>query len=323
MTDAPFPFVVGRGRSGSTLLRAMLDSHPEMAVPPESHFIPFFDGHRTRYEDGGGFAPERFLEDLLRYSRFQRWGLPEEEVREAFAASPPRTVADAVRRAFAVYARHQGKARYGDKTPEYVMHLPTLARLFPEARFVHLVRDGRDVTLSYLDVRFGPSTVAESALLWKRFVREGRVAGRALGADRYLELRYEDLVDDPERELHRICAFVDLRYDDAMLRYFERAEEVVSGVVSRRGHRNIFLPPTSGLRDWRRDMRPRDVAVFEAVAADLLEELGYELGTGRIPGARRLRAGRLRVPAERAALRARKTALRAARALGIRPGGRR
>ena len=106
-----FPFVVARGRSGTTLLRAMLDAHPDMAVPDESHFVVQVARHRDRYELDGRFDLERFTRDLLDHWAFRRWGLPAEEVLARFDERPPTDVPSAVRATFAAYARHHGKSR--------------------------------------------------------------------------------------------------------------------------------------------------------------------------------------------------------------------
>jgi hypothetical protein len=290
-----FPFVVARGRSGTTLLRAMLDAHPAMAIPNESHFVVQLARHRGRYERDGGFDLAAFTRDVLDHWAFRRWGLPDDEVRAALAADRPADVAAGVRSLFATYARHHGKTRYGDKTPSYVLNVGLLAATFPESRFVHLIRDGRDVALSYRDTDFGSKTLGQSALAWDRFVRAGRAAGVRLGPDRYREIRYEDLVADPERVLTELCGFVGLDYDERMLRYHERADRLVPSLSHNAHHQNLYKPPTAGLRDWRRDLAPNEVALFETLAGDLLDELGYERAA-RTPGAVvRLAAARARV----------------------------
>ena len=304
---APFVFIVGYGRSGTTLLRAMLDAHPLVAIPDESHFVVPMLYHRRRYERDG-FDRERFLGDLLRHYGFRGWGLPADHVRAAFREDPPGDVPAGIRRAFAAYAAREGKQRYGDKTPIHVLHVPLLAAGFPEARFVHVVRDGRDVASSYLEQSFGPRNVVEAALRWKRAVRRGRRAGAVVGPARYLEVRYEALVAEPEAALRRVCDLVDLAFDQAMLRYHE-----ASRVASERPHyRNVARPPTPGLRDWRREMTPADVAAFEAVAGRLLEELGYRRGAPRVGPADRARAAAAwtGVQAGRASARLRKSARR-------------
>jgi hypothetical protein len=274
----PFLFIVGYGRSGTTLLRAMLDAHPQVAIPDESHFVVPILRRRRRYERGGGFDAERFAADLVGHFGFRGWNLPPDEARAAFRAEPPRSVSEGLRLAYRLYARRHGKPRYGDKTPIHVLHVPLLAEGFPEARFVHVIRDGRDVACSYLEQSFGPSTVAEAAVRWKRAIRRGRRAGRRLGPARYRELRYEELVEDPDPHLQDVCTFLDLAFDPAMLRYHERDRVA----LERPHYRNVARPPTRGLRDWRREMPPGAVATFEAIAGGLLEDLGYPRGAGRL-----------------------------------------
>jgi hypothetical protein len=270
-----FPFFVGATRSGTTLARAMFDSHPEMAIPWESYFIMQLARRRGDYERDE-FDVDRFLADLRR-TPFPRWGLDEGEVRHGLLEARPAGFGDAVRALFAAYARSRGKARYGDKTPDYVYDLPTLASLLPETRFVHVIRDGRDVALSLLDVSWGPGTVEDAALLWKEAVSAGRAAGASLGPTRYKELRYERLVLDTTGTLRELCSFVELEFSPVMLRYFERADEIIAPDFFPEYHRRIALPPTPALRDWRREMSRGDQRCFEGVAGDLLAELSYPL----------------------------------------------
>lgn len=275
-----FPFIVGCMRSGTTMLRAMLDSHPEMAIPQESYFVVSMGRHRRKYERSGGFDTEPFATDLVGHAWFQRWGLSESETREALSATRPRDYPDAVRSVYQLYADRQGKTRYGDKTPAYVLNLRLIGQLFPEARFVHVIRDGRDVALALLEVAFGPRTIDEAALTWRRMVKRGRRMGRVLGA-RYCEVRYEDLVAQPEQSLVRICDFLDLDFQGSMLRYFERAEELLATFPRPEPHRNLTIPPTRGLRDWKRQMGKDDLILFEELAGDTLTELGYERASDR------------------------------------------
>lgn len=269
-----FPFFVGAARSGTTLLRAMFDSRPDMAVPWESYFVVGLSRQLDRYQSNGGFAVDRFLDDLTG-RHFPRWGLAAGEVRDAVLEGRPGDYAEAVRLVFALYASRHGKTRYGDKTPDYVFSMPALAGLFPESRFVHIVRDGRDVALSLLDVTWGPGTVEEAALWWREATSAGRLAGRELGPDRYREVRYEDLVDDPPSVLRPLCRFLALEWTPQMLRYFERADELAGADLFPQHHQRLALPPTKGLRDWRSRMTPDQLAKFHSVAGDLLQELDY------------------------------------------------
>ena len=264
----PF-FIVGSARSGTTLLRLMLNAHPEVAIPPESRFITELHPGHAR------MTVENFLAKLARHKRFETWDLPIEavaaEIGRTEGEAPYAELLDATYRA---YARAQGKHVWGDKTPRYVESLPTLAQLWPDAHFIHLIRDGRDVALSYADVSFGPKTVGRAARLWASRVRAGLSAGRRLGDDTYREFRYEELVADPEGQLRAIASFIGADFNAAMLDYTERAR---SSVLSRAQvyNPNVTRPP-SKTRSWQKSMRDRDVEIFEAVAGDLLSVLGYE-----------------------------------------------
>src|SRR3712207_490138 len=114
--------------------------------------------------------------------------------------------------------------------------------------------------------------VSTTALWWKWNATLGREDGAPLGSDLYHEVRYEALVSEPAKECEKLCSFLDLPYDDAMLRFHEGRERVEPG----RSAKSAWLRVTPGLRDWRTQMCTADVERFEAAAGDLLEELGYE-----------------------------------------------
>jgi hypothetical protein len=294
----PFPFFVGCARSGTTLLRSFFTAHPQMAIPDEAHYVMQMLTKRDRYERKDGFATEVFLRDLLGHKLFPFWVLPRETVVESFRSEPPASYADAVRRVFLLYAKQGGKPRYADKSPRNVLNLPPLAETFPEALFIHIIRDGRDVALSLLEMPWArPENVIQAARYWRRRVQRGRMAGRALGRARYLEVRYEALLENPEEIVRSICQFIDLPFDSAMLRYYEhedlfdqrskppstikaKGSKTPPKVWTREGRHQ--KPPTKGLRDWRTQMSKKDVALFEVAAGDLLDELGYERGAARM-----------------------------------------
>jgi hypothetical protein len=271
----PFPFIVGSGRSGTTLLRLMLEGHPDLAIPPESYFPISLRRREPRYASADGFNLDQYAEDLLGNVRFRDWALDDRAVRSRLTGVEPIDYAEAIRRTFALYAERKGKPRYGDKTPLFIMRIDELSKMFPEARFVHVIRDGRDVALSIHEMAWGPSRMPALAAFWAQRIRKGWSAGRALGAHRYMELRYEDLVEDPARELQRVCIFLDIDFRQEMLDYSERA---ASAVLPREieQHRHLAKPVTKGLRDWRTEMRPSDVAMFEALAGQELAACGYE-----------------------------------------------
>jgi Sulfotransferase family len=285
----PF-FIVGAARSGTTLLRFMLDRHPDVAIPGESHFIAPMWARRRRYgRDDRIEDREAWLRDLLTLGTFRRWGLPVEAVRHELDPIDAPTFAQAIEAVFVACARSGGKTRWGDKTPDNVEHISLLARIFPKARFVHLVRDGRDVALSTIALRRLHRRAATAAYFWARAFRQGRGAASSLGPARYLEVRYETVLDDPEGEIRRLCRFLDLPFDPVMLEHDQHARDRLPERF-RRLHPGVALPPTKGLRDWRRDMDRREVEEFEAIAGQDLLAAGYELSGRRIGQSARVRA---------------------------------
>jgi hypothetical protein len=288
----PAPFVVGVGRSGTTLLRLMLDAHPNVAVPPETHFLPDLFGL-----GGAELEPDAALGVIRSARQWGDFGFAGDDLRERFARTRPLTAAAAARAFFAAYAERFGKARWGDKTPIYVESMPVIAAVLPEARFIHLIRDGRDVALSRSTWNEGEvPDPAKAARRWRRRIEGARADARDL--DHYLELRYEDLVLDTETSLRRVCDYVELDFDPAMLRYHERAEERLAelGDLPAQGRKGVRRsedrlaihtytrepPKRERVARWKTEMDPADRERYEAEAGELLAELGYETGSGLV-----------------------------------------
>ncbi len=271
-----FPFVLGCVRSGTTMLRAMLDSHSALAVPPESYFVALAVALADRYETANGINREALLQAIAADPSFGEWRIPTGDVRELWRESEPVDVAAAITDLYARYARERGKPRYGDKTPANVLYVDLLAGAFPKARFLHIVRDGRDVVPSLMEMHFGPDRFGAAALFWRDRVSRGRAGGRRVGADRYREIRYEDLVADPEPVLRDICSFFELPYEPNMLEYHQRADEVLDGLRFTHHVQGIRRPPSTDVRDWRANLPDHEVQLFEALAGDLLDDFGYE-----------------------------------------------
>lgn len=282
-TMNPYVFAVGCPRSGTTLLQRMLDAHPDLAVANDSHFIPKAIKGLSPSEDLA-LTPE-IVENARTYRRFHRLGLPDGAVEKA--AEDSKTYPEFVGALYTEYASMRGKVLGGEKTPDYAKEIPTLHALFPRARFVHIIRDGRDVALSVLkwaNESKGPGKlelwseepVAVCAMWWKWQVEMGLRDGRGIGAGRYLEVHYEDLVAEPEERLRKIAAFLDLAYSARMINFHEGKTRDDPGLDAKKA----WLPATKGLRDWRSELSERDLELFEALAGDLLSELGYERSVG-------------------------------------------
>jgi hypothetical protein len=274
---APPVLVLGVRRSGTTLLRVMLDRSSALAIPDESYFVP-----QLAHRHSGRVDPAAFLDDARRLPTLRDWGIGLEDLRSRLR--PGLTAGEAIGAVFEAYAARRGKARWGDKTPLYMQYLPLLERLFPTALYVHLVRDGRDAALSYLAMPKGivtegwgtPRDVAGFACQWRTEVEAARALGRRVEPARYLEIRYEQLVAEPEETLRAVCSHAGLEFERTMVEYAGTLD------LSAKPHQQrLAQPPTVGVRDWRRDLAPGDELAFERIAGDLLAELGYEV---RHPG---------------------------------------
>lgn len=291
----PAPFVVGIARSGTTLLRLMLDAHPQLTIPPETHFLPQLFKYFDRWVEEGVEGEElrgRAMELIVAHPRWGDMPLRAEEVERRMAEHDPLTAGDAARSLYETYAAHVGKPRWGDKSPPYTWKARRIQAALPEARFVHLIRDGRDVALSLSEVSWGPGDVQAAAAKWVDELGRARRRSRRLRPGTYMEVRYEDLVADPEPLLRQIAEFVDLPWDAGMLDYHHRAEERMRDVVRdfhplgggtitaeerQRQHELVSTPPSaSRVGRWRTEMSSEDRQAFESIAGDLLRELGYE-----------------------------------------------
>jgi hypothetical protein len=280
--------LLGVSRSGTTLLRVVLDRSPGLAIPDESFFVPLLARRHGKTAER-----DAFLDDVARLPTVRDWGIAPEDV--APFLRPDLPTGEAIAAIFEAYAKKAGKPRWGDKTPMYMRHLVLLEHLFADAQYVHLIRDGRDAALSFLDMPEGtftrtwahPTTPARFACLWRKEITGARALGRDVGSSRYLEVRYEALVADPAAAVAAICAWAELPFEQAMLEYAGEVD------VSAKPHQQRLLtPPTKGVRSWREEMPTADIRAFEEIAGDLLAELGYEVTNAAPPRSVRAQTAR-------------------------------
>src|SRR5262249_36457341 len=278
----PYVFIVGCARSGTTLLQRMVDAHPSIAITPETHWLSTFFRERIGLTPDAFVTPE-LIPNLVEYRTFPNLGIDQSEIEHILAIHAPMHYRKFVTRIFDIYGRARGKPLVGDKSPAYVQKIHTLHKLWRRAKFVHLLRDGRDVCLSVLDwdnawrtagrlPTWRASPVLTTALWWKRKVLLGREEGQRLDCSLYYEIRYEALVREPVVESTRLCSYLGLPYDGAMVRYHEgRAPD-----DPYLGEHHRWYRIAAAARDWRTQMTDWDIELFEAAAGDLLGELGYE-----------------------------------------------
>jgi hypothetical protein len=257
-------FVLGCPRSGTTLMSRVL-SGSVYGKPTETHFITKYYKRLDRYGDlGTRDCFRKLASDILSERPVMQWKL---------AVSPDdlwdvcerHDYAGLVHGIMQVRSTARGYESWGDKTPHYLLDLDLLVRLFSEARFIYVVRDGRDVTLSLLQRTWGPNNVYSCAVYWREYNRPRRTMELLASQGRWIRLRYEDLLRDPRRVYREVHEFLDQPVDEASGRRL--AESVQS--------RNFGK--------WRERMRPAEIRLFESVAAGTLERFGYETSGEEVP----------------------------------------
>lgn len=274
-TAAPF-FIVGSGRSGSTLLRVMLASHSRLTIPPETwYLIPLlerFSIDRSLSAD----EVERAIAIIVNHYRWPDMNLNAQDFRgQASRLSKP-YLRDLVEVVYRSHVQAEGKARWGDKTPTYIQILPQLARMFPDSRFIHLIRDGRDVAKSFQDTDWIGRWLHDNAREWSAALRCHWRWARSEFRDRILQVRYEDLVLDTEGTLRTICGFIGEEFEEQMLSWQMQVDKQVPA-RERDVHAKLKLKPEAdSVARWKREMTAREVFVSEAFMGSDLTRLSYE-----------------------------------------------
>jgi hypothetical protein len=276
----PALFVVGCPRSGTTLLQRLLDAHPDIALIHEFWWMERWYRERVGLTDDG-MVTAVLADELASFRKSQKkLGMDAERLRDFCV--PGESYPSFLSKVFDEFAARKHKTLAGDKSPGYILEIPLLHAWFPQSRFVHLLRDGRDVWLSVRAWDRGPKIAARfstwdkepvitAALWWAELVRRGREDGCQLPPGAYHELRYEDLLFKPEKFLSRLCLFLSVPFTDSMLAFHEGRTRKQPGLNAK----DAWLPMTPGLRNWRTELDDDDIELFEAAAGDLLEELGY------------------------------------------------
>ena len=286
--NAPAPIIVGAPRSGTTLLRLMLDANTQLAIPPETGFLGL---RMSKHSD-----PRRqFFDALTNYPAdapaWGDYGISREAFWEALQKIEPFEFGAGARCFFRLYAALHGKRRWGDKTPGHIFQMPLIEQRLPEAHFVHVIRDGRDVALSWRPLWFAPSqSMSELADHWSNWVRTGRRLGSR--CRHYTEVRFEELVTDPEPILRRLSQYLELDYQPVMQNYHTRAAARLDEHGARKSHdgktlvskeqrlcqQKLTMQPPIATRagNWKNAMSQVESTAFLQQAASLLNELGYE-----------------------------------------------
>jgi hypothetical protein len=260
------------------LLRYILCSHPHLYIPPESNFIPRLFRSELQAPLGRDRAVHT-MQEILGYRVFFRdWKGEKPDPRQFVDGLPDLKPATLLAALYGQYARQKNSARWGDKSPIYSDYVPLIDQIFPQAQFIHIVRDGRDAALSMLKAyqgrRFFYVDLFYAAQTWKMNVAKARTDGAGLGKERYLELHYERLASQPEAALRAVCEFLNEDFVPAMAEPHRQAGQLYHSKGIHAATREPLN--TKSVGRWRTAMPEQDQRLFQALAGDLLAELGYE-----------------------------------------------
>jgi len=269
-------FIVGRGRSGTTLLRRILNAHPNLAVPPEAMFIMNLYRKYRRVTEWDREKLLSFFDDLWVEKRLSYWHLNAVELEQQLLEHEGYgQFADLCKEVYANYAQVQGKfdvVALGDKNPHYCLFLPQLIDLFPDAKFIHVVRDFRDNILSYQNVSFDTSNTSALAYRWKRYNAEILKSSEKY-FEQFILLRYEDLLTKPRISLERVCHFLGIGFHPGMLEYYRDQGDGLAA----EWHINLQKPlDEARVFAWKRRMQTQDVRKADFVCRDIAAFYGYE-----------------------------------------------
>ncbi|MEV6494127.1 sulfotransferase [Actinoplanes sp. NPDC051633] len=253
--DSPI-FLVGCQRSGTTMLRLVLDSHSRISCGPETRFLPDL---------------RRIVDERRDWPRLARFGFSREDWL--------RRIADFFGGVHADYARARGKARWADKTPLYALSIDFVTEVFPDAQIVHVIRDGRDVVVSHRK-RFGYWSAVKCVVKWPRYIRTARAFGAALPAGQYHELRYEEAVRDPDKSLRALFEFLGEEWEESVLEYADGSHDVAAKYTVEADQRRAAAGTdtaiyASRVGTYRRELDPFLRLLVRVFSGPMLKELGY------------------------------------------------
>lgn len=287
MNSVLSPFIIGAPRSGTTLLRMMLDTHSDLSIPPETGFILKIDLQKP-------LSCEDFYNLVLNFppdaTAWRDYKISDRDFRDRLNQIDDFNVVKGIRCFYQTYADRFKKPRWGDKTPSYAFCVDKIAELLPKARFIHIIRDGRDVAVSLRTKWFRTgNSIRELAQNWIDFVQAGR---KNNFKERYLEVFFEDLIINTEETLRKICSFIELDYQEKMLEYYKLSgsriaehetrynnsgDIVVTDQQRQENQKMVTVPPdTEKIGSWKKFLTSEEICEFNTTAKTLLKELGYE-----------------------------------------------
>lgn len=276
MIDAPI-YIVGVGRSGTSMLMTLLNGHSAIAFTPETHFLRYYLGTPEQQQAWEAKGPQHFLATLEADSYFQRLKISTSELLQPYLEGQKAFRLDEVyAEILNRYLAGKGKQVIGDKDPRYLDYLGVIEEIYPNAKIIHIHRDPRDVVLSKTKADWSahrPFWV--NAIISQVQMKEGRQEAKHRFGENYYELAYERLVADPEAALTPLLAFLGVKYEASMLNLTQSAKELVDE-SEMQWKDNTFKPMLKGNTEkWRTQFSPWKIRTIEIICKTWFQDLGY------------------------------------------------
>lgn len=279
----PIFFIVGRPRTGTTLLRSLFDAHPDVQIPWECQFVLNLYPEYSKLNQWDKQTLQRFYKDLLQQWQFISWNVDHDKLQSDLLAKEGNAsyveVCEVVYRNFISFYKKNDIKLIGDKNHGYTIYTDRLKKIYPDAKFIYILRDYRDNYHSVTKVDFELPVISLVVYKWKYFYKKALEAAKRY-PDSFYFIRYEDLATDPQLHFSRICDFLGITYMPEVMDFYkmkDRAQETYPDDVLQKHHKSLFNPVnTSRLGLWKKSLTKRQVMIADQVAGNYADLAGYE-----------------------------------------------
>ncbi len=268
-------FVVGVPRSGTTLLRLMLNAHSHISLGPETHFF------REIWEKRNDYGDLRNKDNLLilweKYSHtkyFRDFGYSDIDLVKRLIVESVENYADFLRILLEIYANNNDKNVWGEKTPDHLFNVPEIVEWYHDARIIHVIRDPRAVCASIAKVPWASDDVVSNSRVWNRYLAFANKLKNGKYGNSIIEIRYEDLIHTTEEVLNEICSFLEIEFESGMLEFYRDSSRFVE--KDEPWKNNVMLPLNKqSIEKWKQELSTMQQNEIEAKAQHYMCEYGY------------------------------------------------
>lgn len=278
-------FILGNPRSGTSLLRLMLDSHNDICIPPESHFFLWLE---ERYSEWDNNLLDTYIDDLYASTKFETWNINKDELKQFLGSKVIESYAHLNSLIYHYYCVLQGRQviYWGDKNSLWVDKLHKIPKHYPNAFFIHIIRDGRDVACSYrslnsriINSKYAPNLpndIEEIAKAWISNIKGIEYFLRALNTQNIIQIRYEDLLKQPQKTLQSILNKIDLNFSKVQMQYYLKDKSNIEPSDFFVWKEKLVQPPDlSNIGKYKLQLSPEEINIFDTLAKKTLIKYGY------------------------------------------------